>query len=85
MKRFENKVVAITGGGSGMGKCSCQLFAEEGAAVAVIDINPASAQATVDEIIAAGGKAKAYIVDITSEEGLGTTVTITLPPGKKPE
>jgi signal transduction histidine kinase len=37
--------------------------------------------AVADEIITAhGGK-----LDITSEEGLGTTVTITLPPGKKPE
>ena len=30
MKRFEGKVVAITGGGSGMGKLSCELFAAEG-------------------------------------------------------
>ena len=70
MKRFENKVVAITGGGSGMGKLSCELFAQEGASVAVIDINPATAQATVDGIVSAGGTAKAYAVDITDEEAM---------------
>ena len=37
--------------------------------------------AVADEIIAAHGGS----LDITSEEGVGTTVTITLPPGKKPE
>lgn len=70
MKRFENKVVAITGGGSGMGKLSCELFAQEGASVAVVDINPVTAQATADGIIAAGGKAKAYAIDITDEEAM---------------
>lgn len=60
MKRFEGKVVVITGGGSGMGKISCTLFAQEGASVCVVDINEKTAKATADEIIAAGGKAKAY-------------------------
>ena len=44
MKRFENKVVVITGGGSGMGKLSCEMFAAEGASVGVVDINAATAQ-----------------------------------------
>lgn len=61
MKRFDGKVVVITGGGSGMGKISCTLFAQEGASVCVVDINEKTAKATADEIIAAGGKAKAYV------------------------
>ena len=65
MKRFENKVVAITGGGSGMDRVSSELFAQEGATVCVVDINGAAAQQTVDNILAAGGKAKAYTLDIT--------------------
>ncbi len=68
MKRFENRVVAITGGGSGMGKISSIRFAQEGAAIAVVDINSKTAQATADEIIASGGKAKAYAMDITDEK-----------------
>ena len=70
MKRFEGKVVVITGGGSGMGKISCTLFAQEGASVCVVDINEKTAQATANEIIAAGGKAKAYAIDITKEEAV---------------
>ncbi len=70
MKRFENKVVVITGGGSGMGKLSCEMFAAEGASVGVVDINGVTAQATVDNILAAGGRAKAYAMDITSEDAV---------------
>lgn len=70
MKRFENKVVVITGGGSGMGKLSCEMFAAEGASVGVVDINGTTAQATVDNILAAGGRAKAYAMDITNEDAV---------------
>lgn len=70
MKRFDGKVVVITGGGSGMGKISCTLFAQEGGSVCVVDINEKTAKATADEIIAAGGKAKAYAIDITKEEAV---------------
>lgn len=68
MNRFENKVVVIAGGGSGMGRVSCQKFAAEGAAVGVVDINEAGAAETVRLIAEAGGKAKAYKVDITKED-----------------
>ena len=58
MNRFDNKVVVIAGGGSGMGRVSCQKFAAEGAAVGVVDINEAGAAETVRLIAEAGGKAK---------------------------
>ena len=51
---FSGKTVAITGGGSGIGKLSCQRFAEAGAKVAVIDINGEAAQQTADELTAMG-------------------------------
>ena len=65
---FSGKTVAITGGGSGIGKLSCQRFAEAGARVAVIDINSTTAQQTADEITKAGLAAHAFQADITDEQ-----------------
>lgn len=70
---FSGKTVAITGGGSGIGKLSCQRFAEAGARVAVIDINSTTAQQTADEITKAGLAAHAFQADITDEQAVETT------------
>lgn len=55
----------ITGGGSGIGKASCLLFAKEDARVVVVDLKKETAQATVDEITAAGGDAVAFAADVS--------------------
>ncbi|HSY47816.1 MAG TPA: glucose 1-dehydrogenase [Thermoanaerobaculia bacterium] len=60
--RLENKVALITGGGSGIGKASCLLFAKEGAKVVVVDVNRDSAEATAREI---GANARAYAADVS--------------------
>ncbi len=49
MKRLENKVAIITGGGSGFGAGICRRMAEEGAKVVVADIDAASAQTIAEE------------------------------------
>ena len=54
--RLENKVALVTGAGSGMGQASAVLFAKEGAAVTVVDINDETGQETVDMINKDGGK-----------------------------
>src|SRR5437773_9136888 len=41
---FDNKVALVTGAGSGMGLAAAQAFAEEGAAVALVDINEGAAR-----------------------------------------
>ena len=60
--RLSNKVALITGGGSGIGKASCLLFAREGAKVVVVDLKKDTAEATAKEI---GGNARAFAADIS--------------------
>ncbi len=61
--RLANKVALITGGGSGIGKASCLRFAEEGAAVVVVDLK--GAEETAEEIRSGGGTASAFTADIS--------------------
>jgi NAD(P)-dependent dehydrogenase (short-subunit alcohol dehydrogenase family) len=65
--RLADKVCLITGAGSGIGRASAVLFAAEGALVAASDIDQASAAETVSTIEAAGGRARAYGVDVADE------------------
>jgi NAD(P)-dependent dehydrogenase (short-subunit alcohol dehydrogenase family) len=60
--RLKNKVALITGGGSGIGKASCLLFAREGAKVVAVDLKRETAEATVREI---GSEARAYSADVS--------------------
>ena len=60
--RLNQKTAIVTGAGSGMGQAEAIGFAKEGAQVVVADVNLATAEATRDAIIAAGGKAIALAV-----------------------
>ena len=60
----------ITGSGSGISRQVAVVMAESGAEVAVVDINLTAAQATADAIKEAGGKAKAFVVDVTSRQSI---------------
>lgn len=50
MKRLANKVAIVTGGSNGIGKATCQKFAEEGATVVIWDLNQEAGQALATEI-----------------------------------
>lgn len=65
MSRFTNKVVLITGGGSGIGRATALKFASEGASVVIGNRNEKAGQETVDLIQQAGGKASFYRTDVT--------------------
>jgi len=76
--RFENKVVFITGAGGYIGGTTARMFAREGASVAVCDINENAVQKTVDDIVAAGGKAIGIITNVTDSKSVDAAVQKTV-------
>ncbi len=65
--RFSNRSVLVTGAGSGIGRATSQLFATEGARVAVVDQNEADAEKTAALIKDSGGEAIAIAADVSLE------------------
>jgi NAD(P)-dependent dehydrogenase (short-subunit alcohol dehydrogenase family) len=64
MERFKDRVVLVTGGASGIGRATAELFAAEGARVACTDINLEGLAETVERIERAGGRALAVESDV---------------------
>ena len=65
--RLENKVAIVTGGAAGIGRAICELFAQEGASLAIADIDAAGGRETADLITAAGGSAIFVETDVSRE------------------
>ncbi|UCD61913.1 MAG: SDR family oxidoreductase [Flavobacteriaceae bacterium] len=63
---LENKVVIITGGGSGIGAAAANLLAKHRALVIVADLNLVNAKSVADQINSAGGNAFAIQVDVSN-------------------
>ena len=77
MPRFDHKTVIVTGGGGGIGGATSRRFAQEGAKVAVFDMNLEAAQKVADGIRADGGVAQAFKCDITSRADVDVAVAAT--------
>jgi len=68
MFNLQNQNAVVTGAGSGIGKSVALLFAKQGAAVHIADLNEKQANEVVDEITDGGGKATAHIVDVSNQQ-----------------
>lgn len=71
---FAGKVAIVTGAGSGIGKAAALDLGHQGAKVGVLSRNAADVQATVDQIVEAGGEAIPLIADVTSQQALEEAV-----------
>lgn len=64
------KVCVITGAGRGIGAATAKRMAEAGGRIAVLDLDPDSAEETAARLRATGAAARAYAVDVTREEAV---------------
>ena len=74
-RSIEGCVAVITGAGSGMGAATAKLFAEEGATVALIDLNEPGVLEVEKEIIDAGKSGSAWIADLGSKREIDETIS----------
>lgn len=74
MNKLKEKVVLITGAGKGSGRLLAQAFADQGSFVAANDISPINVEEVVNQIVAKGGRAKAYIDDVAKKVGVQNIV-----------
>ena len=74
MNIFRDKVVFVTGGGSGLGRALSEELGRRGAVIAVTDIDAQAAERVADTIRASGGKSCAMQVDVARPDHLGESI-----------
>ena len=75
--RLKDKVAIVTGGASGIGRAICEVFAEEGARLAIADIDTHGGEETVRKVRAEGGEAIFIETDVSREVEVEAMVTQT--------
>ena len=73
-RSVQGLTVIVTGAASGMGRATARVFAAEGANVAVTDYSFEGATAVADAIIASGGAARAWALDVADAHAVRTVV-----------
>ena len=72
--RLENKIVVITGAGSGIGAATAKLMAKEGAHVVIAEINLENAAKIYDEIDSSGGKSTVVETNVSDPVSIKTLI-----------
>ncbi len=72
---LQDRVAIVTGAGSGIGRAVAQMMAARGGAVAVMDLDANSAAETARLIVAAGGRAASYRVDVSRGDEIDAAVS----------
>jgi NAD(P)-dependent dehydrogenase (short-subunit alcohol dehydrogenase family) len=72
--KFKGEVAIVTGAGRNIGEEVSKLLAEQGATIAVVDIDQGRGEKVASDIVASGGKAKWFGCDVSSEEAIVTCV-----------
>jgi len=70
MPRLNGKVAIVTGGADGIGKATCEVFAREGAAVVIADVNVEKGRAVAERIVSRGGRALFVEADVSDEASI---------------
>ena len=78
MARFDDRVVLITGAGSGIGKASAERIASEGGTVVCVNMQQEEVQRVADAIVASGGEACALTCDVSDHQSVKHTVAATV-------
>ena len=73
-RSIEGNIAFITGAASGMGAATARLFADQGARLALVDVNEAGLQAVVDEIAAAGCEVRGWTLDLSDASAIKDTI-----------
>ena len=74
MNRLQDKVALVTGGGAGIGRATCELFAEEGSAVVIAERDLTSGREVAERIQSKGGKALFVPTDVADEPSVRSMV-----------
>lgn len=68
--KLADQVAIVTGAGRNIGEDISRLLATHGATIAVVDLDPGRGAKVAADIVAAGGKARAFVCDVSSEDDI---------------